>query len=195
MSQERMNFSNVKALLADSDREILQILGQTLRGFGLTSQVSAEAGEEAKEYLKGGKFDLLIIEAVLRDMKCSDLIRWLRLETTNPNRLIPIIVLTGYTQLGMVEAARDSGANIIVKKPFSPPVLFDRIAWTAHARRAFVETEAYVGPDRRFKSVGPPSGTGRRSTDLSAEVGAATDPNMSQEEIDALLRPTKVAVE
>jgi hypothetical protein len=73
-------------------------------------------------------------------------------------------------------------------------VLFDHIAWSAKSSRPFIETEDYVGPCRRFKNIGPPSGAGRRSTDLSPEIGAAQEPNMSQDEIDSLLRPTKIAI-
>lgn len=55
-----------------------------------------------------------------------------------------------------------------------------------------VVAEGYVGPDRRFKAMGPPLGVkGRRKDDLSAHVGAATDPNMDQSDIDMLLKPMK----
>jgi hypothetical protein len=59
--------------------------------------------------------------------------------------------------------------------------------------RPFVECDNYIGPDRRFKNTGPPAGTmGRRKTDVHDEIGEATEPNMSQDEIDAFLKPTKV---
>jgi hypothetical protein len=59
----------------------------------------------------------------------------------------------------------------------------------------FVESETYVGPDRRFKNTGVPVGTkGRRKGDLSADVGEAVDPNMSQDDIDNLLKPNRVAL-
>ncbi|MGC5376454.1 hypothetical protein ACPXAO_23390, partial [Salmonella enterica] len=57
----------------------------------------------------------------------------------------------------------------------------------------FVECDSFIGPDRRFKNMGPPPGTnGRRKTDVQEDLGEATAPNMSQSEIDALLKPTKV---
>ena len=60
---------------------------------------------------------------------------------------------------------------------------------------AFVETPAYAGPDRRFKSLGPPGGIGRRSTDLSAEIGDASEPNLSQVEIDSFMKPVRMSLE
>jgi DNA-binding response OmpR family regulator len=106
---------------------------------------------------------------------------------------VPIVVLTGYSRVDAVVGARDAGANLVVKKPLSPQVLFDRLAWMGQGSRKFVETETYVGPDRRFKSIGPPDGLGRRSTDLSQDVGLAREPNMTQSEIDAMMKPTKLA--
>jgi hypothetical protein len=40
--------------------------------------------------------------------------------------------------------------------------------------------------------LGPPVGEkGRRSDDLSVDVGAATTPNLDQSDIDALFQPKK----
>jgi hypothetical protein len=59
----------------------------------------------------------------------------------------------------------------------------------------FIEAQNYVGPDRRFKRLGPPAGMdGRRSDDLAVEVGEAQTPNLSQEEINLMMKPTKVSL-
>ncbi len=73
--------------------------------------------------------------------------------------------------------------------------MYDRLAWAAQPKRAFVESETYVGPDRRFRLLAPPGVVGRRATDLSIEIGAATEPNMSQDEIDSLIKPMLVMAE
>jgi DNA-binding response OmpR family regulator len=135
--------------------------------------------------------DFFFCEAALPDMDGLDLVRWVRRSAPVP--YVPIVVLTGYSRVDAVVGARDAGANLVVKKPLSPQVLFDRLAWMGQGSRKFVETETYVGPDRRFKSIGPPDGLGRRSTDLSQDVGLAREPNMTQSEIDAMMKPTKLA--
>ena len=67
--------------------------------------------------------------------------------------------------------------------------------FVARENRQFVVAPGYVGPDRRFKNVGPPAGTdGRRSDDLTAEVPDAAEPNMSQDELDAMFKPMKVMI-
>ena len=117
----------------------------------------------------------------------------LRRSGLKPNAFTPAILVTGHTPRDKVEKARDCGANYIVTKPLTPLVLLERIIFVSRDPRPFVECDSYIGPDRRFKNMGPPPGTnGRRKTDLQEELGAATTPNMSQSEIDALLKPTKV---
>jgi DNA-binding response OmpR family regulator len=191
---EKLNFSQIEALVVDADQYSTSILGQILRGFGLTKQITIETAEEAKRRLGAGKFDLLICDAVLPDLHAGDLIKWIRRQPALNVKYMPIVVLTGYTQFSNVVVLRDAGANIVVRKPVSPNVLFDHIAWSARTDRPFIETDTYIGPDRRFKNTGPPDGVGRRKTDLTTDIGLAQEPNMSQEEIDSLLKPTKVEI-
>ena len=124
-----------------------------------------------------------------------EFIRWLRRSGPENNRTVPVLVVTGATAADEVAKARDCGANFVVAKPVTPLVLLQRIIWLGRDTRMFVEAESYVGPDRRFRFLGPPGGIGRRATDLSIEIGAATEPNMSQDEIDNLIKPMKVMAE
>ncbi len=192
---ERLNFTQIEALVVDADQYSTQILGQILRGFGLSRQVIIESGDEAKRRLGAAHFDLLICDAILPDTHASDLIRWIRRQPALNIKYMPVVVLTGYTQFSNVVTLRDSGANIVVRKPVSPNVLFDHIAWSARTERPFIETDNYIGPDRRFKNTGPPDGAGRRKTDMTTDIGLAMEPNMSQDEVDNLLKPTKVEIE
>lgn len=192
---EKLNFTQIEALVVDADQYSTSILGQILRGFGLAKHVFIETAEDAKRILGTTKYDLLICDAVLPDMHGSDLVKWVRRQPSLNVKYMPIVVLTGYTQYSNVVVMRDAGANIVVRKPVSPNILFDHIAWSARTDRPFIETDTFIGPDRRFKNTGPPDGAGRRKTDLTMEIGEATQPNMSQDEIDSLLRPTKVEIE
>jgi CheY-like chemotaxis protein len=192
---EKLNFAQIEALVVDADQYSTSILGQILRGFGLSKHIMIETGEEATKRLANGHFDLLICDALLPDMNAGDLIRWVRRQPAIAVKYMPIVVLTGYTQHTNVVNMRDAGANIVVRKPVAPNILFDHIAWSARTERPFIETDNYIGPDRRFKNTGPPDGVGRRKSDLPVEIGVALDPNMSQDEVDTLMKPTKVEIE
>jgi CheY-like chemotaxis protein len=164
MAQARLNLKGVTALVVDSDRFTRGLVAQMLRGFGLDAPGVCETGADAISYLQHHYVDLCVIEAVLPDMESPELIGWIRRQE-KAMRFIPVIVLTGYTQLRMVQAARDGGANNIVKKPVSPQGLFDRITWVARVSRPFIDTGDYIGPDRRFRTVDPPDGLYKRDSD------------------------------
>jgi DNA-binding response OmpR family regulator len=121
------------------------------------------------------------------------LIKWLRLGALEANRYVPVILVSGHTPPSQVFKARDSGANFTVAKPITPKVLLERILWAAREERQFIECDSYLGPDRRFRNEGPPIGVeGRRRDDLPPELGELAGDNMSQDQINALLRPSKV---
>ena len=82
-------------------------------------------------------------------------------------------MLTSHARAQNVERARDCGANLVLAKPISPKMIYDRLLWIAEDPRPFVLTRSYIGPDRRFKE-GPPLGAAdRRAAGASADVSAA----------------------
>ena len=193
MSNPNINLRNMSAIIVDPDEHSRAMVSEMLRSDGIELQVLVANGSEAMEFLQRGGIDLCILESALPDMSGFDVVRAIR-RLKNPHvRSLPAIVIVGGINSETVAHGRDSGANSFVKKPISPRSLFDQIAWCLKNDRSFVECDTYVGPDRRFKSVGPPNGIGRRKTALPSEINADTEPNMSQNECDVLLTPTKIA--
>lgn len=175
MSQPTLNLTNVTALIVDPDKHMLGIVSQILRGLGLNRQFQFATGKEAEEFHAKNIVDLCIFEAVLPDMSGYDLVKRIRQNPNQKLRFVPVMILTGYTQMRSVATARDCGANLVVKKPVSAQTLFDHIAWMSRSDRPFVEVGDYVGPDRRFKSTGHPSGVSRRKTDQQAPAQPMID--------------------
>src|SRR5580704_12751410 len=168
MPPSRMNLKGVSTLVVDGDRFTRGLVVQILRGFRMDSPLVCDSGEQAKEFIEKNPVDLCIVEAALPDMASPDLIGWLRRPEMSATRFVPVIVLSGYTQLRLVAAARDAGANTVLKKPVSPKSLFERILWAAKIPRPFIDAGNYVGPDRGFRSVEPPDKIYKRSNDLEA---------------------------
>jgi len=167
MGHVRLNLRGVTTLLVDSDHFTRGLIAQMLRGFGTEPPAIYDSGKAAQAHLQHHYSDLCILEAVFPDMEGSQLIRWIRRQDKSPLRFVPIIVLSSYTQHRHVTRARDAGANLVLTKPVSPRVLYDHIAWVAKVRRPFIETAAYIGPDRRFRTIEPPDGERKRETDFT----------------------------
>ncbi len=198
MDLVRINLKGAEILLLQSTTQGLDILSQILTGFGAKQFHRCVTAEEAKGITEKQTLDLLIVEGQLGDRTTDgfDFVRWLRRSPLEPNAWAPILMVSGHCSVRNVQKARDCGANFVVAKPVIPTVLWERLLWIARENRPFVKAgDIYVGPERRFKNEGPPNGmAGRRSTDLSAEVGEATLPNMNQEDIDSLLQPKRVNI-
>lgn len=193
LSKFRINLEKAVVLLIDENTTGLDLLSTMASGFGVGERLRASSAHEAINIVKARNVDLILVEAQLSKMDGYDFVHWLRRSGLNPNAFVPTIMVAGHTPRDKVEKARDCGANYIVAKPLTPLVLLERIIFISRDVRPFVECAGYVGPDRRFKNMGPPVGSfGRRKTDLQDELGNAVAPNMSQSEIDFLLKPTKV---
>ncbi len=194
MAEARLNLSKASVLLVQASGTELDILGQMFIGFGVKGIRKCTTVEDADAVTANASFDLVVVDCDLPDGSGFDLVQRLRRAEENANRLAPILLVCGHTAPSNITRARDCGANFVVAKPLTPPVVYDRLMWLGREQRKFVEAEGYVGPDRRHKAFGPPPGEkGRRHDDLGTEVGLPIGPDLGQDEIDALMNPRRVA--
>jgi len=170
MAQPRLNLKNISVLLVDRNAYCRALISNALRGFGIKHITACDTGAAAQQYLAQSSFDLCLVEAELPDMSGGDLVRHIRRMPKEPLRFVPVIVMSGYTQLRELSASRDAGANLVLKKPISPQSLFDRISWLGRTKRAYIEAPNYIGPDRRFHDIDPPDGGYKRATDKQQDV-------------------------
>jgi CheY-like chemotaxis protein len=167
MSRAKINLGGVTTLLVDGDTFMRGSIAQMLRRFGMNTPTICESGAATMAHLEHHYVELCMFEAILPDMGCAELIRWIRRQTKSPLRFVPIVVLTSYTLHRNLAIIRDAGANLIIKRPVSPQLLLDSITWLAKTSRSFIETAKYVGPDRRFRTLEPLDGKHKRETDVT----------------------------
>ena len=165
-------------------------------GFGMKDLQRASSAMEAMEIVKSRRIDLIMTDGQMPVMDGYDFVRWLRHESGDEKRTIPAIVVTAHSRKAQVMRARDCGANFIVTKPITPKIILERILWVAQGRRVFIETDTFIGPDRRFKQAGMPIDfpDGRRRDDRTAEVASMAGDNMTQDELNNIIAPQKVAL-
>ncbi|MCR5873850.1 response regulator [Phenylobacterium sp. J426] len=191
-SDPRLNLSKTVVLIVQNNQSELDILGQVFIGFGVKAIRKYLSLQDAEEVARRVDFDLIVVDGDFEDGAGFAFVERLRREREGRNRLAPVLLVAGHTPQSQIYRARDCGANFVVAKPITPKVLFDRILWLVQDQREFVESDGYMGPDRRHKAFGPPPGIkGRRKDDLSPEVGFPAGPDLAQSEIDALLNPRK----
>ncbi len=181
-----INLQGLTFLIADANTFVSSICQGILRGFGASKVLAVRNAVDVLKALRRAKIDMLLCDANLPPTDGFDLTKRIRKAEDCDYRTIPIVMLTRDTSITIVGQARDCGVNMVVAKPISPSILYDRLTWVALTPRKFVNAPTYFGPDRRFKIEGFPSGAGRRKSDLVAEVGESTGPALDQSEIDNL---------
>ncbi|HVY86864.1 MAG TPA: response regulator [Caulobacterales bacterium] len=189
----RINLRRASVLVLDRNEQAGDVVRQILSGFGVRAVHVTDAIADARKFFLQQTLELFILDPLLEGG--FEFLSWTRRETDCANQTVPIIAAMGHQTDKNVRAARDAGANFVVAKPLAADVLLQRIEWIARENRPFVAAPNYVGPDRRFKNEGPPPGCdGRRADDLSLETPTASSPNMSQFEVDELMKPQRVTL-
>ena len=192
---DRVNLEHISVLLIDDNLQALDILSSVVQGFGVKEQIRSSSAVEATDVIRKRLVDLILVDCAMPEMDGYDFIRWLRREAPTQARQTPVIMLTGHAAASKVHKSRDCGASFVVTTPLTPAVLLQRIVWLSTDEREFIQSESYVGPDRRVRNMGPPLNVaGRRKGDLSTHVGAAVEANMDQSDIDSLFKPRRVAL-
>lgn len=189
----RLNLGEVTILIGGGNPTEVDVLMQVFSGFGAGKLRRADDANVVKTTLEREQVDLLILDAMLGIEVSVELVRGLRRMGVEA-RMTPVVMTAANATPSLISQARDGGVNYVVAKPLTPRILFERLVWVVKDGRSFIECDSYLGPCRRVRAMGPPSGmAGRRAGDLPPEVGDASTPNMSQEDIDAMMFPVRKA--
>jgi response regulator RpfG family c-di-GMP phosphodiesterase len=184
----RFNLSSASILVVDGDQMQLTIMAQVLLGFGASSIAKFDNTWEAREAIEARAMNLVVLDPGTLGDDGYSLIPWLR-RMKPPQRFVPVLVVTGFTPGPKISQFRDSGANLVVRKPFTPAIMHERIQWIIQDKRPYVECSGYAGPDRRFKETPLPDGQkGRRADDLAEEYLMHSQRALSQGEIDTIIK-------
>jgi CheY-like chemotaxis protein len=93
--------------------------------------------------------DLVVVDIDTPEIDGFKLIRWLRNDPSFGNPFICIVATTWQPTEALMQRANNSGTDALLVKPASPKQLMDRITALVEARKSFVVTADYAGPDRR----------------------------------------------
>ncbi|MBS0295626.1 MAG: response regulator [Proteobacteria bacterium] len=181
----RLNLRKTRILLVDDNPHSLDLVLQVLLGFRVPQPRCCASAEESRGLLEFESFDLILADCEMPNEDGLSLTRYVRSRRDQLNFTAPIVLMSGSTSFQRISAARDAGANMVVRKPISPGVLMDRILWLARVSRPFITSDAYCGPDRRFKSHILPPGVEERRAEALA-LTASPERALSQTEVDSL---------
>jgi len=145
------DFESLKVLVADDSRQMRVLISSFLGGFGVRDIHEANDAIEAFEEIKNLDPDLVITDWRMPPTDGIELVIKIRTDPDSPNPYLPVIMLTGFTELHRVKQARDAGVTAFLAKPISAAALYKRLCSVVDDRRPFVRVGAFFGPDRRSK--------------------------------------------
>jgi len=156
------DFKHLRVLICDDSRQIRSLLKTFLSGFGVKEIEEAADTDTAFDEVKTFDPDLIITDWNMPPTSGLDFVKKLRLSEDSPNPYVPIIMLTGFTELYRVKQARDAGISSFLAKPLSAQSLYKRLVSVVDDQRPFVRDGKYFGPDRRTGRRGGFMGEDRR---------------------------------
>ena len=171
MSQSKVDLQFVKIMVIDDSLHMRRIIKQLLLTLGCKDVCEVRNPAQALKELVNFHADIIILEWNTEPIDGFEFVKMVRTAEDSPDHFVPILILSGFTELQHVARARDAGANDFLAKPISTDTLGKRLNAILNNRREFISTDSYFGPCRRRRNVGPPRGLGdRRLAEATLEV-------------------------
>jgi CheY-like chemotaxis protein len=157
-------FDRLKAIVVDDNQHMRKLVVTILQAFGTVQIFEAESAERAWALMHDVNPDVIFLDWMMDGMNGLEFARMVRTNVASPNPFVPIIMLTGYTQIEHVRQARDAGVTEFLAKPVSVKGILTRLTAVIEHPRPFVRTKVYYGPCRRRRGSEEYRGPERRTT-------------------------------
>lgn len=105
--------------------------------------------------MAGGGFDLVVSDAQPARGNVCEMVRRVRHSELGKNPFPGIIMVTARPEKTLVQRAINAGPDHLIKWPFTDEQMGVRVRAIVDARRPFVVTFNYIGPDRRKDPARP----------------------------------------
>lgn len=158
-----LNLKKISILVVEDLQPMRTLIVSVLDAFGVGTVYEASNGDKGYEIFQKHNPDIVITDWLMEPTDGLELVKMIRNKKESVNRLVPIIVMSGYSAMHRVIAARDLGTTEFLTKPFMGRDLAKRINLIVNRPRDFVETDDFFGPSRRRKINNDYTGPRRRN--------------------------------
>ncbi|MFA7431006.1 MAG: hypothetical protein WCZ23_12680 [Rhodospirillaceae bacterium] len=141
-------YHHVRVQIGVENPLVLQALRSTLYHLGCRDIAFTGSMKELREAIAASEIDLLIVATELSD-SIYGTISQIRHGELGTNPFLPVVGVTVHPTHESVQAAVDCGVDDLLPYPWTMGYLDLRLEQLIAARRPFVVTSDYIGPDRR----------------------------------------------
>lgn len=160
-----MALESVSALILDDNAHMRGLLRAILAGFGMRKIEESGDCADALRVIAEGSIDISFVDMKLGGLDGLEFCRKIRMEPDSPNRFLPIVMISAYSERSRVLDAVNAGVDEFLVKPVRAVDVANRVNAVIERRRPFIQTESYFGPDRRRRQDPRFQGPWRRAMD------------------------------
>jgi DNA-binding response OmpR family regulator len=146
---QKQPLSQVTAAIFDPVEANYQLTRNVLYSLGLRGVHSAPTLSAFRDLLKRVSADLCLVDLTAEEVEGGRLIRDLRAGALGSNPFAVVITTSWRQSADLVRQAMDVGADDLILRPFSTATVRARLEQQMTARKRFVVSSVYIGPDRR----------------------------------------------
>ncbi len=170
-------FEKLSMLVVEDTQPMQKLLISVLEALGIKNIQSCANGQDGLRAFHRSNHDIILSDWQMDHMDGIELTRQIRTSALSPNRMVPVILITGYSAWPRVMEARDAGVTEFLVKPFTAHDIARRIAHVINKPRDFIDTQDFFGPDRRRRRADDVEYRGpmRRIEDRMQEKSPAID--------------------
>lgn len=142
-------FGEISVAIAVSEMAVLRLVEESLGKSGFRNVAVVENLEGLTALTKNSAPDLIIADRDLPGGAPCKLYKDIRCGAHGLSPFSIMMTLVGAPSPAVVRGVVDSGCDAVIVKPFDAEQMMDRIRKFGEARKPFVVTHDYIGPDRR----------------------------------------------
>lgn len=158
-------FRRYRIVIADQVAQTRNLVSEVLRGAGFSNILHARDGKELLDLTEEYAPRIVITTSRLPGLSGLEFTRLIRAGYRNVPRELPIIAMTDTPTRVFLDAARESGVDEMLVRPFTAHAIILRVKAVLERPRVFVDSIKYVGPCRRRRMVEEYDGPLRRFID------------------------------
>src|SRR3990167_2685807 len=130
--------TQISTLVVDDNTSVLNSISMLLRDYGYLV-TACNSAEDALAELQKKQFDVVLTDIQMPGMSGINLLE--KIHSTNRN--IPVILMTGYTEVDAAIEAVKKGAFDFILKPYNPDYLVDSLKKAVNYHRLIEMEENY----------------------------------------------------
>lgn len=136
-----MKLEDLRILVVDDNANIRRLITTILRSVNIKEVREAASGADALEIMKSAPIDLVLSDYLMEGMNGAELTKHIRSDVDRDGGRVPIIIVTGYSEVARLNEAKKAGVNDFLAKPFTTKTLLQRITRAAASKLTLQELE------------------------------------------------------